>query len=368
MCERHKRLEYGEDVDLPEYEAFLQNHPEGHFAQSVRWGRQKKAWQFCPVAVRGADGTLCGCMGLLIRSLPLLPVTILYACRGPVCDPRDTETLGMLIDGAKTVAARHHGCVIKIDPAVPRDAEGFSKALTALGFRPVRTRKLCQPRAVFRLDLQGKTQEDLLKGFSAKHRYNLRVAQRRGVEIHRAGREGIPIFSALMEQTARRDRFLPRPEGYFASLMEQFGEDIRLYLAYYQGKPIAGTMALGFGNKVWYLYGASGNAHRDTMPNYLLQWTMILWALERNADWYDFRGVSGNQGASERLEGLYRFKKGFGGTLTEFVGEWDLVVQPVGYRIWTLGLGLFDAVKAYRAGSKETEKIHCKMQRFFQKP
>ncbi len=355
MCGRQKRLELGAEVNLPEYEAFLRSSPKGHFAQSVRWGRQKKAWQFCPVAVRGEDGSLCGCIGLLIRRLPLVPITILYACRGPVCDPKDTETLDMLVRGAKTVAAWHRGCVIKIDPAVSREDAEFSEALSALGFQPVRTKKLFQPKAVFRLELRGKTQEDLLTGFAPKHRYNLRLAQRRGVEIRSVGKDGIPVFSALMEQTARRDGFLPRPEWYFASLMEQFGEDIRLYLAYYQGVPIAGTMALGFGNKVWYLYGASGNEHRDAMPNYLLQWNMILWALERNCDWYDFRGVSGNQGAEERLEGLYRFKKGFGGTLTEFVGEWDLVLRPVGYGIWRLGLRLFDAVKARRAGRMQTE-------------
>jgi lipid II:glycine glycyltransferase (peptidoglycan interpeptide bridge formation enzyme) len=83
-----------------------------------------------------------------------------------------------------------------------------------------------------------------------------------------------------------------RPQAYFGKMMDCLGENARLYMAYYEGKPVAGTLAVLFGDKVWYLYGASSGRYRSVMPNYLLQWEMIRWAVENRCRIYDFRGVS----------------------------------------------------------------------------
>ena len=87
-------------------------------------------------------------------------------------------------------------------------------------------------------------------------------------------------------------------------------------------------LAIGYGDKVWYLYGASSNEYRNVMPNYLLQWEMIKWAIERGARVYDFRGVSGNLSEDNPLYGLYRFKQGFNGEFTEFIGDMSIVYRP----------------------------------------
>ena len=115
----------------------------------------------------------------------------------------------------------------------------------------------------------------------------------------------------------------------------------RFFLAEYEGEAIAGTLALKLGDKAWYLYGASSNRHRNVMPNYLLQWTMITWARESGCTLYDFRGVSGDLSEDNPLYGLYRFKKGFNGDLVEFVGEWDKVYSPFFYWLWTRALPLY---------------------------
>ena len=70
-------------------------------------------------------------------------------------------------------------------------------------------------------------------------------------------------------------------------------EHARVYIAEFEGEAIAATLPIYYGNKVWYLYGGSSNKHRNLMPNYLIQWEMIKWAVENKCDWYDFRGVSG---------------------------------------------------------------------------
>ena len=113
---------------------------------------------------------------------------------------------------------------------------------------------------------------------------------------------------------------------------------------------IAGTLAILYGDKVWYLYGASSNEHRNLMPNYLLQWSMIQWAIENNCRVYDFRGVSGDISEDNPHYGLYRFKKGFGGDFTEFVGEYDHVIRKLSWLIAEKGALAYKslAAKIYR--------------------
>lgn len=86
-------------------------------------------------------------------------------------------------------------------------------------------------------------------------------------------------------------------------------DHMKVLLAYYDGKPISGVIPIFYGNKTWYLYGASSNEHRNLMPNYLLQWEMIKLAISRHDDIYDFRGVSGVVDENHPQYGLYRFKK-----------------------------------------------------------
>ena len=105
---------------IPEYEAFLQAHPKGHFAQSVLWAKQKPMWKWEAIVSRDANGTIKGSLAVLIRKIvPGLPFTMMYGCRGPVTDLDDKETMADLIDGAKKLAKQYHSYVIKIDPDVP---------------------------------------------------------------------------------------------------------------------------------------------------------------------------------------------------------------------------------------------------------
>ena len=114
-----------------------------------------------------------------------------------------------------------------------------------------------------------------------------------------------------MKETCERDGFELRSAAYFAKILDSFGDKARLYLAYYEGEPIAGAISVLWGDKVWYFYGASSNSNRKVMPNYLMQWEMIKWAIENNCRIYDFRGVAGVIDESNPLFGLYRFKHRF---------------------------------------------------------
>ena len=158
----------------------------------------------------------------------------------------------------------------------------------------------------------------------------------------------VPDFARLMLETGVRDGFVTRQPEYFAQMLDNLGEHCRLYMAFHEDVPIAGTLAIHYGDKVWYLYGASSNEHRNLMPNYLLQWRMIQWAVETKCRVYDFRGVSGDLSEDNPLYGLYKFKKGFGGEFTEFVGEMDLVLNRPVYFAVEHGTNLLKEVRKKR--------------------
>ena len=341
--------EFITEKTLPEYEAFVQSHPKGNFAQSYLWGKQKPMWQWDAIAVRGEDGAIRGSLAVMTRKVPGIGRTLMYGCRGPVCDLDDRETFSQLLDGARALAKKYKSYVIKIDPDVPSSNTAFSSMLQSFGFRAKEGGKnfeAIQPRYVFRLNVEGKTEAELLANFHQKWRYNIRLAERKGVTVRVCGKEMVPAFSDLMLTTGVRDGFVTRKPEYFAAMLDNLGEHARLYMAFDPNDtPIAGTLAIHYGDKVWYLYGASSNEHRNLMPNYLLQWRMIQWAIETNCRIYDFRGVSGDVSEDNPLYGLFRFKQGFGGDFTEFVGEMDLVLSPVIYWAVEHGTSVFKELR-----------------------
>lgn len=329
-------------VDLEEYEAFVQGHPKGHFAQSAHWAAMKPDWDWQARVCRDAEGNIRGSIAVLLRKLPLGLGTFAYAPRGPICDPGDAATMAELLEAAADLARRRGAAVLRMDPDAPEGDLTVSSVLFGLGFRPKTGRNTdqIQPAFVYRLPLRGRTEEELLLSFRQKTRYNIRLARRRGVEVRVYGEEGVPAFAALMEETGRRDGFLIRPAAYYAGLLRSFGPDARLYMAYDGETPLAGALALRYAERTWYLYGASADHGREKMPCYLLQWEMIRWAKESGCSVYDFRGVSAGYGENRPLPGLCRFKSGFSGALIQLMPEQDLILRPGRYALLRTALKL----------------------------
>jgi len=321
-------IEFVNEATLREYEEFVMSHPKGHFMQSRDWGYVKDNWTWEGIISRGADGKIRGAMAVLIRKLPVVPLTLMYAGRAPVCDIHDKEVLAELTEGAKKLAKKYRSYELKIDPDVVSSDEEFVNIMHELGYNSSDSGKdfdAVQPRYVFRLNVEGKTEEEMLNFFHSKTRYNIRLAERKGVEVKLCGKEMTEKFAEIMLETGLRDGFVVRKAPYFNKILDKLGENARLYMAFHEGEAIAGTLAIYYGDKVWYLYGASSNESRNVMPNYLLQWNMIQWSLEKKCRIYDFRGVSGDISEDNPLYGLYRFKKGFNGDFTEFVAEMNYI-------------------------------------------
>ena len=324
-------LDLKNEKQVAEYEAFNQSCDKGHFCQSVLWAKIKTDWKFEAVIVRDGAGAIVGTIGVLVRPVPLFHAKMMYSPRGPVCDVHDMTVMRALFDGVDELAKKHKAYIFKIDPDVKSDDREFKDVCVKLGLNmPVDSKNFegVQPRYVFRLYLDGRNEEELLASFHQKTRYNIRVALKKGVTVRIEDKSHVEDFYKIMLETGIRDGFVIRNAAYFTRLLEALGDNARLYMAYLEDKPIAGTIAIHYGNKVWYLYGASSDSYRNVMPNYLLQFEMIKWAVETGADVYDFRGVSGDISEDNPLYGLYRFKKGFNGEFTEFIGELSYVYRP----------------------------------------
>lgn len=312
-------------------EQFINDHPKGHFMQSKMWGDVKRDWKREVLTVKDKSGEIKGAMSILIRKLPVLPYKMMYSPRGPVCDIKDVSVLKELTQKVAELAKKERAYIFKIDPDVEVEDQKFIADMQAIGYKRKHSKNFegIQPNFVFRLDVENKTEEEVMAGFHSKTRYNIRVAIKNGVEISLGSQNDLKEFTDIMVETGVRDGFVIRSIEYFERMYDVMGDNIRLYIARLNGKMIAGTIAIYYGDKVWYLYGASSNDSRNAMPNYLLQWEMIKWAIEKKCRVYDFRGVSGEIDESNPLYGLYRFKKGYGGKLTEFVGELEVIYNPL---------------------------------------
>lgn len=321
----------------PELDAFVSSHPQGCFMQLSAWRQVKNNWGFAAVVSRNAAGEIVGSASILIQKIPLIGTSFLYCPRGPVCDLSDEAVLTELKSGIDSIAKKENAHALKWDPdllfsdeAFPAIAQrlGFSRFYGPDGFETI------QARFNYRLYLEGRSEETLLMNLTQQTRRNLRIAQKHGVEIRVVGVEMLDEFVRLMTVTGERDGFNTRPKAYFERFLTALGEHARLYMGFYEGKAICGAITTNLGGKVCYVYGASDNELRNLMPNYLMQWEMIRWAIETNATVYDFQGVSGNLSPEgNHMYGLYRFKKGFNGTLDELAGEFDFTYQPLKARL-----------------------------------
>ena len=329
-----------DDDSKKEYKKFLEGHPKCNFQQSLEWAEVKKPnWQPEVILAEDANKNIVGSLCVWIRKMPVFG-NIMYASRGPVCDVHDIAVIKQLTEGAKELAKKYNAIGLRIEPDVLKTDNTFRDIVLNLGYKIKDDAKdfkdEIQPRYVFRLDIKDKTEEEIMAGFKQKWRYNVRLAKRKGVVVKEGTREDLKDFHKIMVETGERDGFITRPLSYFEKMYDNMvpGGHMKLLMAYYEDKPIAGVIPIFYGNKTWYLYGASSNQHRNLMPNYLLQWEMIKMAIARHDDIYDFRGVSGVVDKNHPQYGLYRFKQGFGATFTEFIGEIYIPYKPVKYNLY----------------------------------
>jgi lipid II:glycine glycyltransferase (peptidoglycan interpeptide bridge formation enzyme) len=321
-------LDKKDNIQVEKYNKFLKDN-NASAMQDLRWGKVKSNWLQEAIYLE-ENGNIIATMTILLNKVPVFNSYMMYASRGPVCDITNIELVKKLVKEADIIAKKYNAFVLKFDPEFKNDEE-IKKIYMENEFRVQTGHNVIQPRHNMILDIQDKTEEELLKQFSEKTRYNIKVATKKGVNVrYSRSKEDLKIFYELYKTTTIRDEIGCRPYEYFERMLEAYNEgELRIYIAEHEGDSLSSAIALNYGGKMFYIYGASSNEKRNLMPNYLMQWEMIKWGLENKCNNYDFGGVF----EFTNENGLYKFKSGFCKQegVTEYIGEIDKVYKPLIY-------------------------------------
>ena len=280
---------------------------------------------------------------ILKRPIPYTPF-LFYCPKGPVVAYADAARRDAVFAALEEIARQERAILIKIDPDV---AEAFGEEalpdptgqaiLNDLKRRGwTYSPEQIQFRNTVTYDI-GRPEEEILAGMKQKTRYNVRQGPKKGVSVRHGTVDDLPLIYEMYQTTAARDGFLIRPEAYYLdgwAALIQDGLAMPL-IAEYEGEPLGAIIIVKFGEIALYMYGASTGKERKRMPNYMLQWEGIRWAKSQGCTHYDFWGAPDVFDESDRMWGVYRFKRGFNGTVAHHIGAWDYPTRPMLYRLFT---------------------------------
>jgi len=185
-----------------------------------------------------------------------------------------------------------------------------------------------------------KSENELLESMHSKTRYNIKIANRHDVKItDNTTDQGFEIYLKLLFETTKRQGFYLHSEKYHHHLWEKLKStgNVKIMIATYQQEPLAAFMLFICKDKLFYPYGASTDAHREVMAPTLLMWECIKMGRSLKLKSFDMWGSLGpNASETENGYGFHRFKQGYGGQLVQFVGTYDLIINPQLYKLYNL--------------------------------
>ncbi len=318
------------EISLAEWRKFLDGYPDAHLLQMGEWGELKSAFGWEAVRIqRGELG-----VQVLFRRLPL-GFSLAYLPK-PVVTGTDWLFERGLWEEIGQACFRRRAVFLKVEP----DARDEKVLLLPPDFQV--SRHNIQPPRTISVDLQG-SEDDILARMKQKCRYNLRLAEKKGVTVRPWG--DIPAFHRMLLLTGGRDGFGVHSQAYYQKAYDLFHPAglCELLVAEYEGRLLAALMVFAHGRRAWYVYGASTDEQRNLMPAYLLQWEAMRWARAKGCIEYDLWGVPDEGEATleanfefrrDGLWGVYRFKRGFGGQVWRAAQALDRVYMPLLYRLY----------------------------------
>jgi len=316
-----------QEVPLREKDKFnsLVTHP----LQSWEWGEFRKKTNIEVIRLGVYEkNSLKEAYQIFVHPLPKLPFNILYLPKGPKPNKNMLKILEKIGKEKKAI-------MIKMEPNIKKD-EKIEKLLLD---NNCKKGKPLFTKFTFQLNLK-QTPEEILKKMKPKTRYNIRVARRHNVEIiENNSLKAFEAYLKLTQETTKRQGFYTHSISYHKKMWESMRENeiAHLFLAKYK-KEILGTYIFFiFNNILYYPYGASSRKYRNVMPLYALFWEAIKFGQKMNCHTFDMWGSPGpNVTPKDPYFGFHRFKKGFGGELVEFLGTYDLIINPKLYPLFNI--------------------------------
>ncbi len=341
-------------MDHAAWNQFVLEHGprSGRFLQSWEWGEFQRAIGETVRRERiQREGEPVGVGQWLDRSLPGAG-KYSFCPKGPVGKKgRKGGQMAQMLQGRGRMFLRIE----------PDDAELVAEARKTIDVSPART---------LITDLS-RTQDDLLAAMHPKTRYNIRVAQKHGVEVRLESCDFESVWT-LFKQTSSRGQFRLHRKLYYQQMIDSLATgECRAFLATasHEEKLLAANIMIDFGDTRTYLHGASSNQLRNFMGPYLLHWELIRDAKARGLKFYDWWGVAPFEGSppargsfdseltveegargggsTHPWAGISRFKRGFPGVEYASPGTYDLVLQPFRYQLYQVGRSLIRIVRRY---------------------
>ena len=371
------------ELNKEEYSEFARTHPLRSFFQTVEMEKLGNygGWTSYYVGIKENQKIIAGCRMMSYKNR--LGYRYFYAPRGFLLDYHNKELLQFFTQNIKQYLKKKKGYMIRIDPTVihlERDNNGnvisngennedCVQNLKACGYihhgYHVGYNETVQCRWVYCLDLEGKTEEQLLNEMKATTRNQIKKTLKYGIHIREMNYDELPLFKQITEEASERNHFHDKNLEYYQHMYELFSENEEVkyivaelhpkeYLTDHprnEGKkkelkvaidsaqkkiekvkkmseketiPIAAAMFMIYGDEVLYYHSGNYQQYIDFNGQLMIQWHMIKYGLKQKKKRYNFYGISGVFDSKDPEAGVYEFKKGFGGYVEEYIGDFDL--------------------------------------------
>ena len=325
-----------------DWNGFVMSSPSSSFLQSWEWGELQRAlgFSFWRLVVEKDDEIQASAM-VIRRTLPG-GYSWLYVPHGPiVSETASARAWPLLIAELEKLGRDSNSVFIRIEPKIVRGSVWMEQEVTNClhdsGFR--KADHNVQPRHTVVVDLE-KPEKNMQAAMHPKTRYNIRLAQKRGVNVRFSGAEkDIETFLQLSRHVSGRSSFRYHPDDYYRLMCRELAPAgmLQVGIAEHKGKPLAAHVLIYYGNLATYAHGASASKGRALMGPHLLQWESMLRAKERGCTGFDLFGVAPSDAEADHpWAGITRFKEGFGGQRVDYIGAYDLALQSAWYWTYTV--------------------------------
>lgn len=324
-----------------------------HILQTSHWGEIKThvGWEEHYLLWKDRDGKVKAAAMLLSKPLPLIKkmtkTCIIYIPKGPVLNWAEQTIVDQVLNDLVAYSRKTKAFFIKMDPDLTVgygfpgsinyepdvSAQSVIQKLFIDGWSF--SKDQIQFRNTVLLDLS-LSEEELLRAMKQKTRYNISLAERKGVTVRAGNQDDFPKLYKMYAQTAFRDGFAIRDEDYYLHVWNSlFQANLAIPLiAEVKGSPVSAMVLFHFANRAYYFYGMSSGEQREKMPNHLLQWEAIKTSKRIGCKVYDFWGVPDSYNENDPMWGVFRFKDGFNGRVAAGIGAWDYVLNPLAFMLY----------------------------------
>jgi len=362
------------------WNSIISKLPNPHFLQTYEWVQVKAKYGWTPLyAVWDADGrwkvesdpNLLSTFHTPVAAALILKrqilrngfaarLSILYLPKGPLLDWANESLRNRVLNDLQSFAKKRGAIFLKMDPDVvlgtgvpnSEDAVIDNSGQTVMSELKRRGWEYSSDQIQFKntvlIDLNP-SEEEIIARMKQKTRYNIRLAEKKGVVLRVGILEDLPMLYKMYAETSLRDGFVIRDEGYYQTVWELFmsGEQSQIVnhkssmpfteplIAEVDSEPVAAIFVFYFAGRAYYVYGMSRDIHREKMPTYLLQWEAMKRAKAKGCSVYDLWGAPDVFDESDSMWGVYRFKEGLGGKVVRTLGAWDFAPSPLWYKMYS---------------------------------